>query len=108
MSTATANPATSKAGPRVDQSSFQRRRTIRAWSFLIPTLLVVAFVAIYPLAQTFYLSFTNARLGSSKPTTLVGFQNYVDLATDSDFRSAILLTVLFTVLTVVLELSLGL
>jgi trehalose/maltose transport system permease protein len=81
---------------------------VRAWLFLLPTLVVVAFIALYPLAQTFYLSFTNARLGTSEPVKVVGGRNYVDLLTDSYFRDAITLTVSFTTVTVLSELVLGL
>ena len=89
-------------------SAFDRKRAASAWLFLLPALLVMAFIAVYPLAYTFYLSFTNARLGSSAPTKFIGLQNYSDLAVDQSFRDAVLVTVMFTVLTVVLELTLGL
>jgi trehalose/maltose transport system permease protein len=89
-------------------SLFQRRRTIYAWVFLLPSLLVVAFVAFYPLVQTFYLSLTNTRLGSQQPAKFIGVTNYVDLFKDSFFLDAVILTVLFTVATVLLELVLGL
>ncbi|WP_437995591.1 sugar ABC transporter permease [Sorangium sp. So ce185] len=107
MSTPENREATS-AAPRADSASFEKRRQRRAWLFLLPTLVVVAFVALYPLAQTFYLSFTNARLGTGEPATLVGAQNYVDLVQDSYFHDAVLLTVFFTVVTVLSELALGL
>lgn len=88
--------------------SFTRKRTIYAWSFLAPTLLVVAFVALYPLAQTIYLSFTNTRFGDAEPARFIGVQNYADLAADGFFRDAVGNTVLFTVITVLIELVLGL
>ena len=88
--------------------SFTRTRTIYAWIFLAPTLIVVAFVALYPLAQTIYLSFTNTRFGSAEPARFIGLQNYADLAVDGFFRDAVVVTVLFTVITVLVELVLGL
>ncbi|WP_437684114.1 carbohydrate ABC transporter permease [Sorangium sp. So ce131] len=97
-----------RAAGRAAGASLEKRRERLAWLFLVPTLLVVAFVALYPLAQTFYLSFTNARLGAGEPARLVGAQNYVDLVQDSYFHDAVLLTVLFTVVTVLSELALGL
>ncbi len=92
--------------PRAD--SFEQRRARYAWVFLLPTLVVVAFIALYPLVQTFYLSFTNTRFGSPEPAKFIGVQNYTDLIADSYFRDAVGVTVLFTVLTVLLELVLGL
>ncbi|MGK4003652.1 sugar ABC transporter permease [Sorangium sp. So ce1036] len=103
-----ANPSTTIGPAPARGASFERRLTTRAWLFLLPTLLVVAFVALYPLAQTFYLSFTNARLGAGEPAAFIGAQNYADLAQDSYFHDAVLLTVLFTVVTVLSELGLGL
>lgn len=87
---------------------FGRRRALYAWLFLLPALIVVAFIALYPLAQTFYLSFTNTRFGSAEPAKFIGAQNYVDLVKDSYFRDAVGVTVLFTGLTVAVELALGL
>jgi trehalose/maltose transport system permease protein len=97
------SPGVASAG-----SLFQRRRTIYAWVFLIPSLIVVAFIAFYPLVQTFYLSLTNTRLGSQRPVEFIGVRNYTDLFQDSFFLDAVVLTVLFTVATVLLELVLGL
>ena len=46
-------------------------------------------------------------MASNRPVQFVGLKNYVDLLTDSAFHHAVLVTVLFTVLTVVFELVLG-
>jgi trehalose/maltose transport system permease protein len=78
------------------------------WVFLIPALLVIAFVAVYPLAYTFYLSFPAARRGRAAPPKFIGVQNYGELIKDSYFLDAVIVTVVFTLLTVALELSLGL
>jgi trehalose/maltose transport system permease protein len=92
----------------VNLSAFDRKRAVYAWVFLIPALLVIAFIALYPLAYTFYLSFTDARLGKATPEKFIGLQNYGELIKDSYFLDAVVVTVVFTLLTVVFELSLGL
>jgi trehalose/maltose transport system permease protein len=103
------DPRSDEAAPeQSNPDTFGRRRAIYAWVFLLPALVVVAFIALYPLAQTFYLSFTNTRFGSPEPARFIGLQNYTDLATDSYFRDAVGVTVVFTALTVLLELILGL
>ena len=79
----------------------QRRRgtaltssqTRTAWILLLPTLLVVAFIALYPLGQTIYYSFTNKRLASTQVTEWVGLENYRFLIEDTVFRDAIWTTV---------------
>jgi len=94
------------AGPKTT-SDLVRRQTRLAWFLLAPSLLVVALVAIVPLMQTVYQSFTNARLASVRPVQFVGFQNYADLLTDTQFLHSIVVTVLFTLVTVVFEFALG-
>ncbi|AKT37511.1 carbohydrate ABC transporter permease [Chondromyces crocatus] len=88
--------------------ALSRRRARWAWVFLSPALVVIAFVALYPLARTFWLSLTDTRLGSEDPPRFIGFRNYADLLQDGFFLDAMLLTILFTVITVTLELVLGL
>jgi trehalose/maltose transport system permease protein len=94
------------AGPRIS-SDLVRRQTRLAWMLLAPSLLVVLLIAIVPLLQTIYQSFTDARLASARPAQFVGLRNYADLLTDSLFWHAVLVTVIFTVVTVVFEFVLG-
>jgi trehalose/maltose transport system permease protein len=76
---------------------------------LTPALLVVAFVAIYPLGVTVYQSFTNERfLAGLEPTHWIGLQNYRNLLHDTIFRNSIWVTVKFTLITVSFEFVLGL
>jgi trehalose/maltose transport system permease protein len=93
---------------RKASSKFTKSRTRLAWLLLLPSLLVVFLVALYPLFQTFRLSFTNTRLASAREPKGVGWDNYTDLLTEPLFRSAIGNTVLFTVASVGLETLLGL
>jgi len=81
-----------------------------AWVLLVPTLVVVALVGLYPLVQTFYLSLTDARLGSAPgtPINFIGFENYAFLLQDTSFFTSIWNTVFFTIITVGFEFALGL
>jgi trehalose/maltose transport system permease protein len=86
----------------------QRRQTRLAWMMLAPALAVVAFVAIYPLGRTIYQSFTDQQfLAGIEPTRFVGLDNYRELLHDSVFRDAVVVTVKFTVVTVLFEFVLG-
>jgi trehalose/maltose transport system permease protein len=90
-------------------TTFQQRQVRLAWMMLTPALLVVGFVALYPLGVTIYQSFTNEQfLSGITPTEWVGLQNYKDLIHDSVFRNSVWVTVKFTVITVVFEFVLGL
>ena len=87
----------------------QRRQARLAWLMLAPALLVVAFVAIYPLGRTVYQSFTDEQfLGGLEPVRFVGLKNYRDLIHDVAFRDSIWVTVKFTAITVFFEFLLGL
>ena len=86
----------------------QRRQTRLAWLLLVPSLAVVAFVAIYPLGKTVYQSFTNQEFLALEPTKWVGLHNYRELWHDTVFRHSVWKTVEFTLITVGFEFFLGL
>jgi trehalose/maltose transport system permease protein len=89
-------------------TTLQRRQARLAWMMLLPTLAVVGLVAFWPLVQTVYQSFTDARFNSTTPTHFIGLRNYSDLLADTVFRQAIWVTLKFTVITVVFEFAIGL
>lgn len=90
------------------QSTLAKQRERVAWLLVLPSLLVVAIVALYPLIETFRLSFTNTRLASAREPRNVGFENYQSLLTEDAFRAALGHTVVFTISSVALETLLGL
>jgi trehalose/maltose transport system permease protein len=91
------------------RTKLRRRQTRLAWLMLLPSLAAVSFVALYPLGQTVYQSFTDQEfLAGIVPTRWVGLDNYRELWHDSIFRDAVWLTVKFTVITVFFEFILGL
>ena len=61
-------------------SELARSEARTAFWLLAPTFTILLLLAIYPLGQVFYLSFTNARFADPGSTTeFVGWQNYRDL-----------------------------
>lgn len=85
------------------------RQTRLAWLLVTPTLLVVALVAGYPLAQVFYYSFHKADIAFVEPPVCIGLRNYTYLLTqDAEFREALWNTLKFTFFSVTLETILGL
>lgn len=89
-------------------SAAAKRQERLAYLLLLPTILVVIGVAFYPLANTIYATFFDARLGSSRAWEFVGLKNYRVLMTDPRWWEAVLNTVKFTVTSVFFELILGL
>ncbi len=114
MRSSPAPPMTSVATPapvrrkRQRRGALQRRQTRLAWLLLVPSLLVVALVAIYPLGKTVYQSFTNQEFLALEPAKWVGLDNYRTLWHDQLFRDSVWTTVKFTLITVTFEFVLGL
>ncbi|MBP3878268.1 MAG: sugar ABC transporter permease [Lachnospiraceae bacterium] len=77
-----------------------------ATTMMLPTLITMVIMTVYPMISTILYSFTNFRL-LKKNTQFVGFQNYANLLSNEYFQSAILVTVKFTVLSVIFEMLLG-
>jgi len=103
-----ASVATTVTTRRRRRTKLQRRQTRVAWLLLVPSLAVVALVALYPLGKTVFQSFTNQEFLALEPTKWVGLQNYTTLIHDTFFRTAIWTTVKFTLITVAFEFALGL
>lgn len=90
-----------------DRGTLARQQEKLGWTLVIPVLVVVALVAIYPLFETFRLSFTNERLASVREPRYVGFENYRDTFADSQFWTSMQNTFIFTFSSVTLETLLG-
>jgi trehalose/maltose transport system permease protein len=84
-----------------------RERVRAAWLFLLPTLVVLAGVAGWPLLRTFWFAFTNASLGSGEAPEFVGLDNFVVVMEDPDWWRSVRNTFLFTGVSVTLETVLG-
>lgn len=75
------------------------------WPFVIPALIVIAAVIVFPWVFTLWMSVNQWTLGQSQ--SFVGWDNYVRLATDARFWESLWHTVLYTVLSVVGPLIFG-
>lgn len=100
------------APPKVSRFSAPPTRAGRdqerlGWLLILPTILVVLGIAIYPLLESFRLSLTNYRSSRPDRWKYVGLENYRDLLTDSTFITALKNTLVFTATSVGLETVLG-
>lgn len=93
--------------PYRDRGTLARQQEKLGWILVLPVLVVVGVVALYPLFETFRLSFTNTRLASAREPRYVGLENYRDIFADSQFWSSLQITAIFTVSSVTLETLLG-
>ncbi|MBN6889375.1 maltose transport system permease protein [Cytobacillus horneckiae] len=83
-----------------------RNRDLSFWLFLTPVLLSLFLVVIIPLLYGTVYSFTN--WNGLKATEFIGFQNYIDLFKEEEFRASLWFTIKFTVVSVILLNFLGL
>jgi multiple sugar transport system permease protein len=83
-------------------------RPLRAptyWPFVVPAIVVVLGVIVFPWVFTVWMSLNEWKVGA--PTTYVGLANYLRLPKDPRFVDAVWTTLLYTVLSVVLPVILG-
>jgi multiple sugar transport system permease protein len=75
--------------------------------FLLPTLVLYGLYTLWPIAASWWYSFT-AWNGFGTPKTFVGLANYSDVLHDSLFWNSFKVTMLFMVVTVPVRVGLGL
>jgi multiple sugar transport system permease protein len=86
-----------------------RRHGIAKYALLAPALILVFATTVYPMANAFWLSFQQWQLTRSKaPAGFVGLDNYLQAFQDRFFINSVVVTVEYTILSVVMTLVLGL
>lgn len=83
--------------------SYGRRRGY--FLFVLPALLVIGGVIVFPWLFTLFMSVHDWRVGSDR--SFVGLENYLNLLNDQRFISAMGRTFMYTILAVALPLILG-
>jgi len=96
---------TTPAAPR-RRSALTRRRYLTAALLLLPALGLRLFTTIYPFFDSFRLSLTNYN-PAFPPSKFIGLQNFVRISHDVGVRSTITFTIVFVVLSTLLQLVLG-
>lgn len=88
--------------------SLRQRDTIIGLLLIAPSLLIIFGIVLQPILSTLYLSFFEADLGLDRVNIFRGLGNYIDLLGDKVFWETIQRTLYFTIVSVGLELVLGL
>ncbi|MDO5670097.1 MAG: sugar ABC transporter permease [Corynebacterium sp.] len=73
----------------------RRRRSKTGFLFLLPALFIVSVLLIYPVASSFYYSFTDKHL-IRRRYEFVGLDNYIEILTDPGFLHAFLVSINWT------------
>ncbi|HLX29137.1 MAG TPA: sugar ABC transporter permease [Casimicrobiaceae bacterium] len=81
---------------------------VQAILLLAPAALLLGLIVVYPIAKLVYNSFFDLRLSGGQRAPFVAFDNYQSALTDSQFWNALWNTALFTIITVIGALIIGL
>lgn len=87
------------------RAEFADRERRLAYYMILPAVLVILAIALFPILYAMYLSLQ--KVIPNQPSTWVWFQNYVTMFKDPEFHSSLLNTTVFTVGSVLLELLFG-
>lgn len=84
----------------------KQKDAIFAYAWSTPSLLLILIIVIFPIVYTGYISLTNMSVYHWNNYELIGIGNYKDalLVLDNGFISALLLTILWTIVNMVLQL----
>ncbi|MBO0816982.1 MAG: ABC transporter permease subunit [Actinobacteria bacterium] len=101
--------STRPAGPRRRHDDVFRRQQARlGWTFSAPALLVIAAVTIFPIVYAVLMSVSNVSVtGSGISLSGLTGSNYSIMVHAAQWRYALFFTVLYTVITVAIEVVLG-
>lgn len=87
--------------------TLEKRTALTGIGFVTPTVLIIALILIYPIAQSIVLSFGQSSIDGFEPYQFVGLKHYATLMGDSRFWNALAVTFTFTAISIPLELCLG-
>ncbi len=81
----------------------------KPWLYSLPALLLIIVVIVFPIGYTAYISFTNMNLYHWNDYRIIGFGNYVRalFKFDTGFLSALVTTLIWTVLNMGIQLVVG-
>ncbi|WP_167956380.1 carbohydrate ABC transporter permease [Anaerosporobacter faecicola] len=86
-----------------------KRKKRLPWLYSTPALLLISAIIVFPILYTGYISFTNMNVFHWFDYKLIGFQNYQRalLKVDSGFLKAILTTLVWTIINMVLQVGIA-
>jgi multiple sugar transport system permease protein len=78
------------------------------WALVAPAVGVLLLMTIFPALYLLWASFRRFNLMTPDNAAFIGLENYRNIATNADIRHSMLVTILFVVVAVGIELTLGL
>lgn len=83
----------------------ERKSTLVAYLWSAPSLFLILLIVVFPILYTAYISFTNMNVYHWNNYEFIGLHNYIEALTvfDNGFLKALLITVVWTVVNMVLQ-----
>lgn len=87
----------------------QRRGWLKSYLWSAPSLALIALIVVFPILYTFFISLTNMNVYHWFDFTIIGLDNYMKalFVFDSGFLSALINTVLWTIVNMAIQLVLA-
>jgi len=104
---ATTSAATTRLRSEPDHRERRKKRELGLVLFVAPTVVFLVVFVVYPLSYNLWLSLTNAKLLGST-ADFIGLQNYLRLFTSPTFSRYLWNTIVWTVISVALQMVVGL
>lgn len=84
----------------------KKKEILFAYSWSAPSLILILLIVIFPILYSGYISLTNMNVYHLNNYELIGLKNYKDalLVLDNGFIQAFLVTILWTIVNMVLQL----
>ncbi len=99
---------TAAVGDRVVSASTRRKERGLAYLLLVPSLVIFGVFVFYPLIHNVYLGFYRSPPFPGLPSRYVGFDQFRDVLSSTEFFDSLKTTVIFAVMTVPAGIALGL
>lgn len=87
--------------------TIRQREKRTGWLLILPALLILSLVFIYPIGRAIIASFFTQNLGTELEPVFSGLSNYQRMLGDGRFWQSLTQTSIFTVISITLELILG-
>ena len=86
-----------------------RKQKIKPWIYILPALLLLLIILVFPIMYTGYISLTNMNMYHWNDYKFIGFSNYIRalFKFDSGFLEALLTTILWTAINMILQIGMG-
>jgi len=84
-----------------------KQRKLLPFLFVLPAILIILSLAIFPLGYSVYMSFNKYSFLLSPAPVFIGLRNFIEIFSDNVFLYSLKVTAFFTVLSVLAETGLG-